>query len=111
MPIKPEEIAYYRATVTDKYVIEIQTMLEAEERRRRLNYERMERLKYSPYYKQCKRCGKIKHISGFYKNTLKFKGVFDVCKECCKTRKRERRMGIETNRKREANFADAVSAK
>lgn len=32
--IKSEEIAYFRTNITDKYVIEVETSLEAEERTR-----------------------------------------------------------------------------
>ena len=93
--IDEKEIAYYRANITDKYVIEVQTMLELREKinkKKYMTYLRVEKLKSNPNYKRCKICGKLKRLSEFYKNPLKKQGVFDYCKECAKEKaKRKRR--------------------
>lgn len=92
--IKEEEIEYYRQNITDRYVISVMTSLELEERQNKIEYnrqKRINRLKYHPDYKQCKRCGEIKPLTEFYKNILKSKGVFDYCKECAKKRAKQLR--------------------
>lgn len=83
--IDEKEKAYYRSNITDKYVIEIDTILEAEERIKKKKYEliqRFEKLKNNPDYKRCNKCGEYKRLSEFYKNPLKKQGVFDYCKKC-----------------------------
>lgn len=88
--IKEEEIKYYRENVINRYVDEVMKQLEIDE-------NKTERLKhkipkeYLPDYKRCKRCRKVKPLTEFYKNPLKFKGVFDYCKECAKARQKELR--------------------
>lgn len=92
--IKPEELAYYRSNIIDKYVIEIETILEVEERKNKKNYEmylRFEKLKTDPDYKRCKICGTYKRLSEFYKNPLKKQGVFDYCKKCAIAANKERK--------------------
>lgn len=98
--IKEEEIKYYRENIIDKYVISVMMLLEHEERQNKIEYNRRKRinnLKCHPDYKQCKRCGEIKPLTEFYKNPLKYKGVFDICKECVKKRQRELRRERQRN--------------
>lgn len=83
--IDEKEKAFYRSNITDKYVIEIATILEVEERIQKRKYEQtqqFENLKNNSYYKRCNKCGKFKTLSEFYKNPLKKQGVFDYCKKC-----------------------------
>lgn len=61
-------------------------------------------------FKRCKGCGTIKHIIEFYKNPLKKQGVFDYCKECAKTRAKQRREYVKANKERERNLKNAVPA-
>ena len=93
--IKEDEIKYYRQNIISKYVSDVMTKLEHDERIYELQEierkAREKKLKYDPNYKQCKRCGKVKKLSEFYKNPIKSKGVFDYCKECAKSRQRELR--------------------
>lgn len=91
--IKPEELAYYRSNITDKYVIEIDTILNAEERKKQNKPPPVDQDFKRSNYKRCKVCGEYKLLSEFYKHPLKPKGVFDYCKECCKAKAKERRKG------------------
>lgn len=86
---KEEEIAYFRNNVIKQYVDEINEMLKEDAKKLR----EYERLRYNPNYKVCKMCGVIKPLSEYYVNPLKFKGVFDICKEC--TKKKARRLNKE----------------
>lgn len=85
--IKSEEIAYFRQNITDKYVIEVETSLEAEERTRTraaMLAKKYEKYRFNPDYKRCSKCGKYKLLTEFYKNPLKKQGVWDYCKQCNK---------------------------
>ena len=86
--ISDKEIEYYRSNITDKYVIEVHTMLAADERINKRKYAtrlKLEKLfKSNPNYKKCNICGKYKRLTDFYKNPIKKQGVFDYCKECTK---------------------------
>lgn len=107
--IKEKEIAFYRSNVIDKYVIEIQTALEAEEKIAYRQYLFNETLKTNPNYKRCKDCGKYKRLTEFYKNTLKKQGVFDYCKQCAKEkakRLKERKNALV--KERETSFENAM---
>lgn len=62
--IDEKEKAFYRSNITDKYVIEIATILEVEERIKKKKYElarRFEKLKNNPGYKRCNKCGEYKN--------------------------------------------------
>lgn len=96
MPIKPEELAYYRSNIIDKYVIEIMTSLEAIERK----LKRINKLRSNPNYKYCKCCKTFKPLTEFYKNPLKKQGVFDYCKECAKQRAKEGRQKCLVKKKK-----------
>lgn len=61
-------------------------------------------------FKRCLKCGKIKHISMFYKNPLKKQGVFDTCKACEKERAKLRREN-ENIAKRKGNIETFMLAK
>lgn len=96
--IDEKEIAYYRSKITDKYVIEIETILNVEERINRKKYEmrlRFENLKRNPNYKRCNNCGEYKRLTEFYKNPLKKQGVFDYCKACARKMAKERRWELK----------------
>lgn len=85
--IKSEEIAYFRRNITDKYVIEVETSLEAEERTRTRSAmlaKKYEKYRFNPDYKRCSKCGKYKLLTEFYKNPLKKQGGWDYCKQCNK---------------------------
>lgn len=85
--IKSEEIAYFRTNITDKYVIEVETSLEAEERTRTraaLLAKKNEKYRFNPNYKRCCKCGEYKLLTEFYRNPLKKQGVWDYCKHCNK---------------------------
>lgn len=86
---KEEELEYYRNNVIKQYVDEVNKMLKQDAERLR----EYERLRFNPNYKVCKMCGVIKPLSDFYVNPIKFKGVFDICKEC--TKKKARRLNKE----------------
>lgn len=114
MPIKLGELAYYRSNVIEKYIIEIETMLKVEERKNKKNYEmykRFQHLKADPNYKQCSCCKQYKRLTEFYKNPLKKQGVFDYCKECAKTKVKQRREYVKANRERERSIKNVRSAK
>ena len=70
---KENEIENFREKVLPKYI-----------ECAKLNKDRLSLKSVS--VKKCKICGKIKKLSGFYKNPLKSMGVFDECKDCCKRR-------------------------
>lgn len=103
--IKEEEIAWYRQNVINKYVDEVMKKIAMDENRG-ARLKRKIPLEYTPDYKRCKRCGNVKHISEFYKNPLKPKGVFDYCKECAKKRQRDLR-----NERQRSNRADTVHSR
>lgn len=90
---KEEEIEYYRNNVIKPYVDEVNKMLKQDAEMLR----EYEKLRYNPNYKKCKMCGVIKPLTDFYVNPLKFKGVFDICKEC--TKKKARRLHKEHQEK------------
>lgn len=106
MPIKPEELAYYRSNIIDKYVIEIMTSLEAIE----LKLQKVNIVQNNTNPKRCKHCNILKPLTEFYKNPLKKQGVFDYCKECAKTRAKQRREYVKANKERERNLKNAVPA-
>lgn len=104
MPIKPEELAYYRTNIIDKYVIEIMTSLEAIERK----LQKLNDFQNDPNYKRCKHCNIFKPLREFYKNPLKKQGVFDYCRECARTRAKQRREYVKANKERERSLKNAV---
>lgn len=61
-------------------------------------------------FKRCKHCNILKPLTEFYKNPLKKQGVFDYCKECAKTRAKQRREYVKANKERERNLKNAVPA-
>ncbi len=89
--IDEKEIAYYRSNIIDKYIIEVETSLEAQEVVNLKKYRERKSLKSNPDYKRCTRCGEYKRLTEFYKNPLKKQGVFDYCKKCARERAKQRR--------------------
>lgn len=106
MPIKFEELAYYRNNIIDKYVVEVMTSLEAIERK----LQKVNEIQNNPNYKYCKHCHTYKPLTEFYKNPLKKQGVFDYCKECAKTRAKQRREYVKVNKERKRSIKNAVLA-
>lgn len=96
--IDEKEKAYYRSNITDKYVIEIATILEVEERIQKRKYEQTQQFEKfkinNPDYKKCNKCGEYKRLSEFYKNPLKKQGVFDYCKKCAKEMKNKKKVDL-----------------
>lgn len=88
--IKEEELKYYREHVIGHYIDDVMKQLAVEENKTERLRRRIPK-EYLPDYKRCKRCRNVKPLTEFYKNPLKFKGVFDYCKECAKARQKELR--------------------
>lgn len=101
--IKEQEIEYYRKFVINKYVDEVMAALSGEKRIEKSPFaQRPRRLAESNRFKVCKKCGKLKRISSFYKHALKKDGVFDYCKDCAKKRAKE----LRRERRQRANNVD-----
>jgi hypothetical protein len=100
--IKEQEIEYFRKFVINKYVDEVMANLSGEKKPVNSFAQRPRRLTESNRFKTCKKCGKLKRISSFYKHPLKKQGVFDYCKDCARKRAKE----LRRERRQRANNVD-----
>lgn len=104
--IKEQEIEYFRKFVINKYVDEVMANLSGEKRIEKSPFaQRPRRLTKSNRFKTCKKCGKLKRVTSFYKRTDTTDGLFSICKLCA------RRRGKELRRAKRRQNADSAIAK
>jgi hypothetical protein len=104
--IKEQEIEYFRKFVINKYVDEVMANLSGEKRIEKSPFaQRPRRLTKSNRFKTCKKCGKLKRVTSFYKRTDTTDGLFSICKLCA------RRRGKELRREKKRQNANKAIAK
>lgn len=91
--IKEQEIEYFRKFVINKYVDEVMANLSGDKKRIEKSpfAQRPRRLTKSNRFKTCKKCGKLKRVTSFYKRTDTTDGLFSICKLCARRRGKELR--------------------
>lgn len=104
--IKEQEIEYFRKFVINKYVDEVMANLSNKKRIEKSPFaQRPRRLTKSNRFKTCKKCGKLKRVTSFYKRNDTTDGLFSICKLCA------RRRGKELRRAKKRQNADKAAAK